>query len=138
MIYSSSLTEETQKFASLLEEAGDRARAEISEDLKKVSNTIYENMMENLESWFSDHIQENFKLQVAHEVRHLLSNLLNGNLEVIKDICLLSDYTFDNLHEIRLAIWRAAGQDVEGSIIREQKKQIDELTKEIENLRKWR
>ena len=138
MIYSASLTEETQKFASLLAEAGDKARAEISEDLQKASNTIYENMMESLESWFSDHISENFKLQVAHEVRYLMRNLLSGNLEVIKDICLLSDYTFDNLHEIRLAIWRAAGQDVEGSIIRQQQKQIDELTKELENLRKWR
>ncbi len=135
MIHSSDLTDETKKFADLLEQAGDYARKEIEEDLKKISENIYERMYETFDIWFSQNIKDNFMQSVAHEVRSIMVNFLSGNLDTIKNCNLLSDFTFDNLHNIRLAIWKAAGTDIETSIISEQDKQIDRLKREIDMLR---
>jgi hypothetical protein len=139
MIYAHQLTEETQKLANMIEEAAHYAKDKIStEVLKNLSDKLYDNMHEVFNEWFSYNLRDNFMLRVAYEVNHILRELLNGNLEVIKNINLISDYTFDNLHEIRLGIWKAAGQDIEGSIVREQQKQIDELKKRVENAeRRW-
>jgi len=137
MIHSHQLSEETKKFASMLQDAGDKARSELEEDLKKVSDGIYDRMIEHLHQWFSYNLEESYRQHIAHEVRYILRELLNGNLEYIKNINLLSHYTFDNLHEIRLAIWRAAGQDIEHSIIHEQEKQIKELERDLEHQKRW-
>jgi len=138
MIHGSDLSEETQKFANMLEEAGDRAKAEIAEDLHKISENIYDKTYEILDTWFSSNIKENFLQTVAYDVDRIITDFLSGKLETIKNTYITSDYTFDNLHQIRLAIWRAAGQDIEGHIIKEQEEQIEKLKKDVERLERYR
>jgi hypothetical protein len=72
---------------------------------------------------------------VAYEVNTIMTQFLSGNLDQIKKCYLTSDYTFDNLHNIRLAIWKAAAPDIEKCIIKEQEGIIERLRREIEILR---
>jgi hypothetical protein len=73
----------------------------------------------------------NYLLSIADEVRKIMTNLLAGDIDQIKELNIIDEYTFDRLHEIRLKIWETCGNQIENSIIFEQKKQIESLRKEI-------
>lgn len=138
MIHSSDLSPEANRFADLLEQAGDHAKSEIKEDLNKIAENIYEKMYETMDLWFASNIRDNFLQTVAYEVSGIIRDLLSGNIDAIKKCYITSEYTFDNLHNIRLAIWKAAAVEVEYSIIKEQANQIAKLRMDVEHYKRDR
>jgi hypothetical protein len=134
MIGSYSMTTETQQIAETIERAIEDTKTQMAPELKRITENIYQGLVESFNDYFSQDNSQNYLESIAHEVRNIMKNLLAGDLNEIKDLDILSEYTFDKLHEIRLKIWETCGNELEKCIISNQKKQIEQLTKENEYL----
>lgn len=136
MIGTYSLTLETKAIADLIENSIIESKNELAKHMEKFCNEVYDTLHNKIESHLAYDNAENFKLTIAYEVRNIMKNLLVGDLSQIKDLSILSEYTFDRLHEIRIKMWETCGEEIEKSIITEMHKQIIELKRQVENYRR--
>lgn len=137
MIYSNAMSETTQQLADKMYDAAEKVREKISREvIKKITDSIYEEIWTTFDTWFCSNMKDTYLENISYEVRYILREFLNGNFEIMKKCNLFSEYTFDNLHEIRLSIWKAGATEIETSIITAQKKQIEALEKELDFARR--
>lgn len=139
MIMSHDLSEQTQQLSETIYKSADQALEKLSENfIKKISDKIYQELHDSFNCWFASNLEQNFLESVKYEVRGILSEFLSGNVDIMKKVNLLDEYTFDKLHEIRLAIWKAGSKEIEQSIISIQEKRIKDLQEKLSNERRWR
>jgi hypothetical protein len=133
MIGTYSMTTETKNIALKIEEAIEETKIEMSKKLNKITDEIYERLVTKFQDHFSYDNSQNYLESIAYEVRNIMRNLLCGDVNQIKQLNIVSEYTFDSLQEIRLKIWETCGNEIENCIISEQKKQIESLRREVKN-----
>lgn len=126
-----SMTTETKAIAETIENSIEDTKTEMAKSLKKITDDIYDGLVEKFQEHFSYDNEHNYLESIAHEVRQIMRDLLSGDLNQIKQLNIISEYTFDKLHLIRLKIWETCSKEIEDCIISEQKKKIEELRKEI-------
>jgi len=135
MIGTYSMTTETKNIALKIGEAIESVKTEMEKDLKSITDDIYGNLVEKFNDHFSYDNENNYLESIAYEVRNIMRDLLAGDIDQIKNLDIVSEYTFDKLHCIRLKIWETCGKDIENCIISEHNKKIEELRKEIKYLK---
>lgn len=131
MIHAAALSEETQKISNIIKNVIENSKENYKEQIKSFSDDIYANLMESIDSWFSYNCFDTYRENVAYEVRKIITALLAGEQETIKQLDIVSEYTFDKLHEIRMKIWKTCSFGIEESIIKQYQEKIDYLEKEV-------
>jgi len=132
MIGTYSMTTETKAIAETIANAIERTKTEMSKELKKITDHIYEELVEKFNENFAYDNEHNYLESIAYEVRQIMRDLLVGDLNQIKQLNIISEYNFDKLHLIRLKIWETCSKDIENCIISEQKKNIEELKNQVQ------
>ncbi len=135
MIGTYSMTTETKNIAETIEKSIDSVKGDMSKKLKSITDDIYEDLRSKFDEYFSYDNSQNYLESISYEVRNIMRDLLAGDIEQIKNLNIVSEYTFDKLHFIRLKIWETCSKDIENCIITEQNKKIEELRKEIKYLK---
>lgn len=137
MIGTYSMSTETQAIADTIEKVIEDTKESMKPKLKKFSDEIFDALVNNYDCFFSMNNKDNYLLSISHEVRKIMTNLLAGDIDQIKQLNIIDEYTFDRLHEIRLKIWETCSKEIENSIIHEQKKQIESLRQEVKYARNY-
>jgi len=131
MIGTYSLTTETKAIAETISNSIEDIKIEMSKHLEKITDDVYEGLVQKFQDNFAYDNEHNYLESIAYEVRQIMRDLLSGDLNQIKQLNIISEYTFDKLHLIRLKIWETCAKDIENCIISEQKKQIEELRNKV-------
>ena len=131
MIGTYSLTTDTKNIAETIANSIEDTKTEMAKSLKKITDDIYEGLVEKFQEHFAYDNEHNYLESIAYEVRQIIRDLLVGDLNQIKQLNIISEYTFDKLHLIRLKIWETCSKDIENCIISEQKKKIEELRHQV-------
>jgi hypothetical protein len=132
MIGTYSMTTDTKFIAEKISDAIESTKTEMSKELRKITDHIYDGLVEKFSDHFAYDNENNYLETIAYEVRQIMRNLLVGDINQIKQLNIISEYTFDRLHEIRLKIWETCSKEIESCIISEQNKKIEELRKQIQ------
>ena len=86
------------------------------DNVRETIVTALEGFTGNAADAFIDSIecdmQYNIESMIRERTRRIVDGLLSGDMEYIKDHSILSDYDYDLLRKIRLAIYEAAGDEV--------------------------
>lgn len=135
MIGTYSMTTDTKNIADTIERAIYSVKEDMAKKLKGITDDIYEDLRAKFDEYFSYDNSQNYLESISHEVRNIMRDLLAGDIDQIKQLNIVSEYTFDKLHFIRLKIWETCSKDIENCIIKEQNKKIEEMRKEIKYLR---
>ena len=131
MIHGSNLSEQTNEIGNIIERAADDAKKSLKKKLEDTVIDIYDELARRVDDNFSYDTCSWFKYSVAHEVKQIITGLLIGDMKTIKNLDIVSEYTFDRLHEVRMKIWETCSEGIEQSIIKEQKEQIEDLSKQV-------
>lgn len=138
MIGSYNLSDEVNKMADLIEEISHENKDLLSKIAKKHADDFYEIINDYINNYFNINNCENFKNSIAHEVSDIITGLLAGDKKVIDKLDLVSEYNFNDLPKIRLAIWEQCAEGIETSIIKSQEERIKDLTASLEAYQRYR
>ena len=75
----------------------------------------------------------NFESWIRRTCDEIVEGLIAGDMKYIKHARLVSDYDWEKLRKMRLAIWKEAGAEIANSTISILLKENEELKKRLEN-----
>lgn len=101
-----------KKFTSLMEEFTDTA-------LQRFQDNIECNERYNYDRWIRD------------TCNSIVEGLLAGDTKWLKQQRIISEYTWEKLDAVRIAILKANGPEIENSVIKSQQEEIERLKKDV-------
>lgn len=78
-----------------------------------------------------------FERWIRQTCDEIIMGLLAGNTRWLKEQSIISEYSWEKLIKVRLAILKANGGEIENSTINSLQKEIEELKRENKNLRQY-
>lgn len=109
-----------------------------SKIVKKFFDDLYCEFQSTLDNYIEGDQSCNYRIRVSQEITRVINGILSGNECIIKSLELDTEYTFDDLHNVRLKIWETCSNDIQNSIINAQNSEIKYLRDRIESLEKYR
>ena len=116
------LTVNTQKEINKLNEILINSR----DDLTKRFTNLFEDLIDTAARSFESYIESEATWAIENHIKtnvnSIVEGLLAGETKYLAYQQIISDYNWEHVHKIRMAIWEAAGQDIEACIINKLKK----------------
>ena len=108
-----------KKFTSLMEEFTDTA-------LQRFQDNIECNERYNYDRWIRD------------TCNSIVEGLLSGDTKWLREQRIISEYSWEKLQDVRMAILKASGVEIEASVIKSQQEEIERLKKDVKFYREMR
>jgi hypothetical protein len=110
------------------------------EEFKKKFESLTDEMLDNAWSRFTDFIEidsrYSFDRWIRETCNEIVGGLLAGETKWLKHQHIISEYSYDRVQKIRLAIWNAAKEGITDSLVNALQAEIGELHKQISYLRR--
>ncbi len=90
---------------------------------------------ENFYSIIEGDTRYNFDRWIRETCDDIIMGLLSGDTQWLKQKAIISEYSWDKIQKIRLAIWEAAGGEIANSTIHALQKEVEELKKDNKQYR---
>jgi len=104
---------------------------------KNIFDSLHDSFQNSINDWVKLNTEDTINYHICYEVEKIIRELLLGNLDTINKLRINTEYTFNDLHKIRLKIAEVCGDDLKNILIKTQEKEIKELKEEINHLRKY-
>lgn len=112
------------------------------EEIKKKYISILEDFNHEAFERFDYHIESGMQYGYERWIRQtcdeIVEGLLSGDTRWLKHQNIISEYSWDKLKMIRLAILKSSGGEIENCTIKSQQEEIEKLKKDLEFERKMR
>lgn len=138
MAYYGILKEPTDKTLESMESVIEKSLDGMRPKVEKFLDDVRGNLWGDFESYLIADNMENIRLAISRECQTIIEAFLCGDIEILKQTMILSDYTYGRLHEVRMAIFKVCGDDLQKSIVEELEDKINRLKKDVEFYRERR
>ncbi len=122
----------------LLCESFVKSRSEIEEKFKSLIEDLLDKSWMNFYSFLEDDSAYCIDRWIRERADSIVQGILNGETKWLKDQKIISEYTWDRIHLIRMAVLESCGDDITKKLINDLKETIDDQKKEIQQLRNYR
>lgn len=132
MSYYGILKEPTEKTLETIEESIQKSFDGMKPKVDRFIDDVRDKLWSDFENYLiSDNI-ENIRLAITRECQTIIEAFLCGDTEVLQKTMILSDYTHSRLHEVRMAIFKACGDELQKAIVNELEDKVIRLKKDVE------
>ena len=125
------ISKELESMVDSLESAKDELRTKFNNIFNEFTSAAFDNFYSIIES----DTRYNFSYWVRKTCDEIIEGLISGDLKYIAHANLISDYDWEKLRKMRLAIWETAGGEIANSTIASLLKENEVLKKELQYLR---
>ena len=127
------ISKELESMVDSLESAKDELRTKFNNIFNEFTSAAFDNFYSIIES----DTRYNFSYWVRKTCDEIIEGLISGDLKYIAHANLISDYDWEKLRKMRLAIWETAGGEIANATIASLLKENEALKKEVELLRSY-
>lgn len=130
----SEITKEVDDMVTSLE----KAKTELDKKFRSIMEEFVSSAFENFYNVIEFDTRYNFDHWIRRTCNDIVMGLLSGDTKWLKHQAIISEYSWDKLRAVRLAILKAAQGEIENSVILSLQKDVERLEKENQNLRRSR
>ncbi len=109
--------EETTKAVKIISDALDAAvdlnREKIKSLVDGYADDFYQAVVESIYCDASFGIEQH----IRREVKNRITKIIKGDLDAIKDADILSEYSYGDIHAMRMKIWETCSESIEKHLI---------------------
>ena len=132
MGYYGILKEPTDKMLETMESTLSKSFDDLVPQVDKFIDNVRDKIWSDFENFLIADNLENIKLALSRECKTIIEGFLCGDEELLKETGILSDYSYGRLHEVRLAIFKACGSELQKIIINKLEAQVAALQKDVD------
>lgn len=138
MSYYGILKEPTDKTLETIESTVLKSFEHLTPQVDKFIDNVRDKLWSDFENFLITDNMENIRLAISRECQTIIEAFLCGDIETLKKTMILSDYTHSRLHEVRMAIFKACGDELQKTIMEELEDKVSRLKKDVEFYRERR
>lgn len=113
------------------------ARDEMQKKFKSIFDEYVSESFDRFYNCIECDTRYNFDRWIRQTCDEIIEGLLAGDTKWLKHQNIISEYNWEKLNKVRIAIWEANGGEIANSLIAVQKNEIEELSKQIKVLREY-
>lgn len=138
MSYYGILKEPTDKALETIESTVQKSFKHLTPQVDKFINNVRDKLWHDFENFLITDNMENIRLTISRECQTIIEAFLCGDVETLKQTMILSDYTHSRLHEVRMAIFKTCGDELQKTIVQELEDKVNRLQRDVEFYRERR
>lgn len=131
MSYYGILKEPTERTLESMEGVIEKSLDDMKPKVDKFLDDVRDKLWSDFENYLISDNMENIRLAISRECQTIIEGFLCGDEDVLKKTMILSDYTHSRLHEIRMAIFKACGDELHKTIIEELEDKVKKLQDDV-------
>jgi len=131
MSYYGILKEPTDKTLESMESVIEKSLDGMKPKVDRFLDNVRDKLWSDFESYLIADNMENIRLAISRECQTIIEGFLCGDEDVLKKTMILSDYTHSRLHEIRMSIFKACGNELQKTIMQELEDKIKRLQDDV-------
>lgn len=135
MSYYGILKEPTDKVLETIENTVQKSFEHLTPQVDKFIDNVRNKLWSDFESFLITDNMENIRLAISRECQTIIEAFLCGDENVLKKTMILSDYTHSRLHEVRIAILKACGDELQKTAIQELEDKVKRLQSDVDYYR---
>lgn len=131
MSYYGILKEPTEKILESMESVIEESLNGMKPAVDRFLDDVRDKIWSDFENYLIADNMENIRLAISRECQTIIEGLLCGDEDVLKKTMILTDYTHSRLYEIRMAIFKACGDELQKTIVQELEDKVKRLQDDV-------
>ncbi|HLX55331.1 MAG TPA: hypothetical protein VKR58_15410 [Aquella sp.] len=127
------ITKELNDMVNSLESAKEELNAKFNSVLEEYTSKAFENFYNIIEY----DTRYNFERWIRSTCDNIIEGLLAGDMKYVEHANLFSDYDWEKLRKMRIAIWEVAGGELANATIASLLRENEKLKEEVKRLLKY-
>lgn len=112
----------------------EKSKTEIEKQFKSLLEDFTQEAWNNFDYYIESDARYNFDRWIRQTCNEIIEGLLSGDTRWLKQQAIISEYSWEKIQKIRLAIWNAAHEGITESMIHVHEKEVIELKNRIKRL----
>lgn len=131
MSYYGILKEPTDKTLESMESVIEKSFDGMKPKVDRFLDDVRDKLWSDFENYLIADNMENIRLAISRECQTIIEGFLCGDEDVLKKTMILTDYTHSRLHEVRIAIFKACGDELQKTIVQELEDKVKRLQDDV-------
>lgn len=132
MSYYGILKDPTDKILETMESTLQKSFEHLTPQVDKFIDNVCDKLWSDFENYLIADNMENIRLAIGRECQTIIEAFLCGDTEILRKTAILTDHTYGRLHEVRVAIFKACGDELQKTIVEELEDKVNRLKKDVE------
>lgn len=131
MSYYGILKEPTDKTLESMESVIEKSLDGMKPKVDKFLDDVRDKLWSDFENYLISDNMENIRFAITRECQTIIEAFLCGDEKILKQTMILSGYTHSRLHEVRMAIFKACGDELQKTIVQELEDKVKRLQDDV-------